>query len=353
MHESLAWRLVGALALLGAGCTKNEIAPHAQGGAGESCASRNDCKDGLACTDNRCVKPGATSKQKDSGTAMPVVDAGGGRPGESCTRRADCQTGNACIDDVCVSEAELPMGTVPSTRGDRGESCRARNDCMDGLACINQVCIEADIMFTVSTKQCVRVQCETDQDCCENFVAAVNCASMQKGCKSNHYLCPTFYSQCKCNQVCQANMCTPVTMCMDDTNCGTTQRCLSGVCAQCKTSTDCTGSDQQCVAGVCRAPCMNNEQCPLFSECQSGKCVAVGCKSDRECYFETKNQLSQCKDTKCITPCTEDAMCGDFQVCNQGQCVFVGCETDEECRAMLNVQNVPGGDRAVCREPDK
>ena len=57
-----------------------------------------------------------------------------------------------------------------------------------------------------------------------------------------------------------------------------------------------TGTDQQCVDGACTSGCKHNEQCPLFNECQSGECVEVGCKSARECYFATKNPLSECRD---------------------------------------------------------
>src|SRR5262245_54754376 len=103
----------------------------ARGETGESCTSRRDCEDGLACIDNRCVEHGATSGQGDGGMEM-IADTRGAA-GESCTRRADCQAGNACIDNVCVSEMELPEGMLPSVRGERGESCQARNDCAGEL----------------------------------------------------------------------------------------------------------------------------------------------------------------------------------------------------------------------------
>jgi hypothetical protein len=355
MTRWLSSMLIGGLVLVGLACTKSETttSPRALGEAGESCASRNDCVQGLACIDNRCVKPGTPGHDKDGGMTMAVVDTRG-LPGESCTRRADCRTGNACIDNVCVSEAALPAGMVPSSRGDRGESCQARNDCKDGLACITQKCVKSDFMFTAQTKQCFRVQCEADKDCCANFTAPVNCPTLESNCRANMGTdCALFNSQCKCSQSCQANMCTHASACKTDTDCGSTVlHCLNGMCVQCKASTDCTSADQQCVAGVCRAGCVNDEQCPLFSACQSGQCIDVGCKSARECYFATKNPLSECKSSKCITPCDHDAECGDLELCDQGHCLSVGCESDAECRALLGLQNVPGGERAVCREPD-
>jgi hypothetical protein len=357
VHKWLYLALIGALVASAQACgdddSSGNSADDVRGAAGESCTSRRDCEEGLSCIDNRCVKPGSVKNDDDGGMAMEIVDTRG-EAGESCTRRADCRTGNACVDNVCVNEDALPAGMVPSTRGQRGESCQARNDCKDDLACINQICIESDFMFSVSTKQCFRVQCDKDDDCCESFVAPISCPSLQTACDGGDTAsCNAFDAQCKCNQVCRTNLCTFANACKTDVDCGAPSlHCFSGMCAQCKASTDCTGMDQQCVAGVCTAGCMHNEQCPLFNECKDGECVKSGCKTARECYFATQNPLSECKDGECITPCTNDASCGQQQICDDGHCVFVGCESDEECRALLGLASVVGSDRAVCREPD-
>jgi hypothetical protein len=322
------------------------------GAAGESCTSRKDCVAGLACLDNRCVDPATAAPDPDGG--MEMVTDTRGAAGESCTRRADCRAGNACVDNVCVSEESLPEGMLPSVRGERGESCQARNDCANDLACIMERCTEHDFAFDVQTKQCFRVQCEADADCCESFVAPVNCPSLQVACDGGDAAsCSLFQAQCVCRLGCQANLCAVADMCVADTNCFSPLRCFDGRCAQCMVSTDCTGTDQQCVAGVCRAACQRNEQCPLFHACQSGECVEVGCQSARECYFATMNPLSTCQDGECLTPCENDAECGPLQICETGSCKFVGCETNEECRVLLGLASVPGSDRAVCREPDR
>jgi hypothetical protein len=355
VHKLLSFSLIGVLVVCIAACGEDgDDSSPARGEAGESCGSRSDCVEGLACVDNRCVKPSSRDDDADGGgMAMTVVDTRG-VAGESCTRRADCRTGNACIDNVCTDESALMGMMMPDVRGDRGESCQARNDCKGELACINQTCIENDFAFTVETKECFRVECEEDENCCENFVAPVNCPTLQDDCDGgNQTSCTLFDMQCKCIYTCQANVCVYPNVCTQDFDCGSgVLRCFNGRCAQCMTADDCTGMDQQCVAGFCSAGCRRDEQCPLFNECQSGECVEVGCKSARECYFATKNPLSECKDGSCSTPCTDDATCGELNVCNEGHCQFVGCETNDECRTLLGLANVPGSDRAVCREPD-
>jgi hypothetical protein len=147
--------------------------------------------------------------------------------------------------------------------------------------------------------------------------------------------------------------------CTADVDCGSSLlHCYDMKCAQCKVTADCASIDPEatCIDGVCKAGCKRNEDCPLFDECQSGKCVEVGCKSDRECLFATSDPLSKCVDKECITPCTNDAECTTpFHVCEDQKCVFVGCESNEECRVLLDLEPGTFGtgptDMAVCRAP--
>lgn len=353
LGHDLKWMIACGAVVLCA-CTDSVVkeSPAVRGMEGESCQSRNDCETGLGCVDNRCVSSLPTSATEgDGGAAM--VDSRG-KSGESCTRRADCQAGLACVDNVCGDEAEtLPEGMTPSTRGDRGESCQARNDCRAELACINNRCIENDYDVTVQPKECIRLQCIEDEDCCENFVLSTYCPMYQELCDMGDAIsCQSFDAVCVCPWACEANICNTVNRCTDDLDCGSVLRCFSGRCSQCEVSDDCLDPDDQCVNNVCRSGCQRNEQCPLFYECRSGECVDVGCQSDRECYFATNDPRSECRDTECMSPCDNDAECGTFSLCEDGACVFVGCETDEECRIYLGLANTFGSDQAVCRDPD-
>lgn len=351
--KTMSFRLyaLGFSWLLIVGCDPQPTAQ--RGGAGESCTARHDCEADLICLDNRCL-PAAlpATGDADGGSEEPPDTRGGA--GESCARRADCSGGLLCVAQVCV-EAPGSTTQMKNVLGERGESCQASNDCQSGLACIMNRCVSAESTIAVQAKQCFRVQCELDEDCCKSFVAPLNCPMWKMSCSAGDTAaCTTFNAACTCSQKCQNSICMAVRKCMVDSDCTVaTERCLSGACAQCASDADCTMPGQRCIGAVCRAGCERNEQCPLFSECKSGECSEVGCKTDRECYFASKNSLARCVDKKCATPCTSDAQCPELQVCRDTRCKFVGCESNEECRVLLNLAGVPGNDRAVCRLPDR
>jgi hypothetical protein len=324
----------------------------ARGATGESCASRSDCESTLVCLDNRCLPSGATSASKNPQADGGVVDTRGSA-GESCTRRADCALNLLCIANQCVETASKPSDTR-SPLGDRGESCQAHNDCANGLACVMNRCVIGDNSVVVQAKQCFRVQCELDEDCCKTFIAPLNCPTWKTNCAAGDMTaCTSFNASCMCSMQCQNSACVPVRKCANDMECSALgQRCFGGKCAQCGADADCMPAGQHCISNVCRPGCTRNEQCPQFSECKSSECVQVGCKSDRECYFATKNPLAHCKQMECIAPCETDAQCGDLQACDAQRCKFVGCETNDECRVFLNLNNQTTNDRAVCRLPD-
>ena len=323
-----------------------------RGGSGESCSSRSDCERGLICLDNRCLSTAAAQSESDAGKELATDTRGSA--GESCTRRADCSTNLLCIANVCVESVRSDTG-MQSPLGERGESCQARNDCATGLACVMNRCVVGESMLTVHAKQCFRVQCELDEDCCKSFVAPITCPTWKQSCSAgDQAACSSYNAACVCSQQCQNSTCIPVRKCTQDPDCtATNERCHAGKCAQCGSDSDCTLPGQRCVSSVCRAGCERNEQCPVFSDCQAGQCVKVGCKSDRECYFATKSPLARCQSTECITPCDTDAQCPDLHVCRAARCVFAGCETDAECRVLLNLSGQPGNDRAMCRLPDR
>jgi hypothetical protein len=342
------------LALAAVGCESSD--PRARGAAGESCQARADCAEQLACLDNQCLPVGTPEAlDTDAGASAQVSDARGG-PGESCTRRADCRSGLSCIAQVCVEGGVSPATEPHSTLGDRGESCQARNDCAAGLACIMNRCVTRDANTTsLEPKQCFRVQCELSEDCCERFVAPLNCPGWKSACGAGDMAaCASYDASCVCNMQCRNSICQPVRTCSADSECAAlSQRCFAGQCAQCQADSDCPMAQQRCIDAVCRAGCDRPEQCPLFHECRGSECVEVGCKSDRECHFATKNALARCVETECVQPCQSDAQCPELQVCEAERCRFVGCQTHEECRVFLNVASQAGPDRAVCRLPDR
>lgn len=321
-----------------------------RGALAESCTSRADCEVDLACFDNRC-EPNVqrNTSHADAGIVTTLESRGG--IGESCTRRADCSLGLGCVANVCV---ESSVSGDQHVFGERGESCRARNDCTQGLSCIAGHCALDDLPIQVQPKQCVRVQCAEDADCCKSFVAQLSCPMLKESCAGGDMTaCASFNNACVCSLQCSTNTCVAVRKCSSDSECGAGNRCQVDKCVQCIADSDCSVSGQRCVSGACRAGCERDEQCPLFSECESGECVDVGCKSDRACYFATKDPLSLCRDGRCESSCTSDAQCQPMHACQAERCVFVGCETDTECRAFLGLANQPGLDQARCQLPDR
>jgi len=350
-HKHLLGVAITLSLSLFAACKGDDAAQ--KGVLGESCTRRDDCGAHLACIDNRCVAE-STGDGADAGTAKVT----GGGLSESCTRRADCQPGLACLDQVCASDLVVtPDGGVAQQRGERGETCTARNDCKTGLACVSGRCRENDYDLTVQAKECHRVECETAANCCEDFTPSSSCASYKANCEST---ADPFYCQfangpsCVCKRVCQDSLCLIDSGCTGDTDCSFgAPYCVNKTCVACKATPDCTsaGVGVECVDGQCKKPCVRNEQCAAFAACQAGKCIHVGCISDRECYFATNEPRSKCMDTECVTPCDNDSECTlPFNVCDKGQCVFVGCENNEECRVVLDVYSEEKV-TAVCRAP--
>jgi hypothetical protein len=374
-----------------------------QGGESESCRSRNDCQEGLLCIDMVCTRGsgGGSSGSAASDAGTTVVSITRSDLGESCLTRADCVPPLVCIDNTCLKgfATDAAVETAPPS-GKRGESCQASNDCDQGLACIGSRCLESDFDLEYIPKQCYRVQCAGDTDCCKDWkpgggYTQTQCDTMRDNCiNAGVYPPPSvippavttndclyWVSYCRCSFECVEEQCTTVpgqyclvdgqcttgpamcvsnrcVACSSDTDCLSTlyPYCVGNECVACKTDDDCTTVGARCVSGTCQAGCTANENCGLLEACTDGECVDVGCNSDRQCYFLTGDDRSRCVETRCETPCESDAECVDpFHICADGVCEFAGCENDEECRAVLGLANVSSTslDRAVCREPEE
>jgi hypothetical protein len=346
--------LVLALCCWIACADKVTVNPVIRGAAGESCTKRDDCAEGLSCFAGRCA---TSEKPSEEGGTVLVA---GGSSGESCTWRGDCELGLACIDQTCTQDEEPAAdagGMSIQTRGSRGESCMARNDCGDELACIGGRCREADVALTVATKQCTRVNCRVEADCCKNFVAPASCPQLKLDCDAgSQFSCTSFALNCSCRQTCQDGLCGVSNKCATTAECSAALMCVNQKCVQCSVKADCVGTSAECVDGVCKTPCQRNEQCKAFHNCDAGKCMFVGCSSDRECFFAKKDPRVKCVNKECATPCGADAECNSttaFEVCEGGRCVDVGCESDTECRARLGFNDLPISDTstAVCQVP--
>lgn len=333
------------------------LAPSSLSAAGESCEAGQDCAEGLSCVDLVCMVEEVGGPSGDAGPAAALQTRSGS--GESCTRRADCEVGLFCFEQTCFGE-KLEVLQEGPRKGSHGESCVVSNDCELGMGCFALRCAERDLLLAPVEKECHRVECVAEDDCCKDFVPedTALCAELDVGCKAGiQSECNLYASICSCSRICEDGVCIASVACENDLDCGGSGvlRCFAGKCAQCGSDTDCSGQ-AACVSGLCRAGCERNEQCPIFSVCLRHQCEHVGCQSDRECFFDSGSARSKCAEGDCRTPCESDAACPlAFHACIDGLCGFVGCESDEECRAALQLgnQSVSSPIRAVCRLPEE
>jgi len=288
----------------------------------------------------------------------------------------------------------------------------ARNDCASYLACINNMCTQNDFEIGVVARECVRVECAQDPDCCPvqpaecqnaasicdqpyldpSCVSSYATCAADPDCTTTGEICDTSLLYCVCapnpeyqpsHEICLLGTCEPcqqacreeqcVAVCTIDEDCPLGFTCAAGACVDCELDTDCADG-QRCSDGACVSPCTQHEECPHFNLCNTttGQCDYVGCTSDRECQFvfsalgvpsglaaecvanERAGQEGQ-PERLCRLPCVADAECPALNVCSQGSCAYVGCESDLECRAELDLAELDPElvfpiPRAVCRE---
>lgn len=276
----------------------------------------------------------------------------------------------------------------PDTRGKRGETCLARNDCDSGLACISGICSQNEFAIGVEPKQCTRIECEEDVDCCGDKLTEVpeKCAGRDQICDPANRLiegCTT--TTCTSNTVCNGGTCTPGTCsgtgdpCETATDCGTNTCVIpvgeaSGTCSQtltfCTSNLNCTpptcstrfcncqNPDYDPTADICTDPmcedvcllrctdnlCLEDKSCKTDNEClalglqicDGGRCVE--CTTDKDC--DVKNDET-CEKGICTKPCTQNEECGLFEECQKGDCVYVGCTSDRECILAASRNSAP------------
>jgi len=295
----------------------------------------------------------------------------------------------ALLASGCSKDAQKIQ---PDTRGKRGESCLARNDCDTGLACINGICSQNEFSIDVKAKQCTRIECSSDEDCCGDKPTEVpsKCQGRDKICDAANRLIPgcTQATVCTSDLSCNGGKCQPG-ICSGTYQSGAAcetfadcpkNTCENGVCSlsltTCSADLPCTNYAATCSTRVCN--CVNPDYDPTAKICTDPDCTDVcllrcsdslcvqdkSCKTDTECLnlglkicdggrcvectnnkdCDTKNDET-CEKGQCHTPCKQNEECGLFEECSKGDCVYVGCKSDRECilAASRPSQQTPGG----------
>jgi hypothetical protein len=311
----------------------------------------------------------ATAQHCDIIECSDIDDCCGDRPTEApskCNGRSSiCETPNVpgCNTTTCEADGECNGGTCGSgqcqnTFGSCGEDSECTDECVAGFCSLSLfACIDEADCYGADT--CANRFCDCDNPDFDPFDP----------------ICTDEDCEDICTLKCDDERCLEDTTCEENVDCFAFGRslCDDGVCVDCVEDDDCdTDGDEECVSGTCIRPCTENEECPLFHECDEGECIERGCTSDRECILAVgagvvggeDARLSECLPSDfdpdintCKVPCENDGACAsELQICEAGYCKFIGCEEDEECRAFFGLANaivnesMPYVPKAVCRE---
>ena len=244
----------------------------------------------------------------------------------------------------------------PAGRGARGETCQARNDCQSGLACIAGTCSKNDFGIKVSAKQCDRIDCEEDKDCCGSkpLEAPEECANRERICTPSVLGCTAGVS-CADDGDCNGGNCVTSTTCsVSFLTCTSNANCRSADVCDTATST-CTLSGNYCTDD---STCWSNDTCNSTDGSYS-YCSLSGlyCTDDSQCYagdvcgsicdctnpdYDAADPICsdpdcfdfcelRCEEERCVvdTTCEEDTDCVGLEVCDKNRCVE--CTADEDC----------------------
>jgi hypothetical protein len=196
--------------------------------------------------------------------------------------------------------------------------------------------------------------CTSDAECPTNTCVGGTCDCSNPSYEPVHPVCKDEDCEDLCLYSCEESRCVLPTRCTDGEECfGSTPLCDKGKCAECRRSTDCS-FEKVCIDGRCETPCEDDTNCPVFEACESGECLYVGCRSDRECTLipdvesaglapGTDPRSLRCHTEdgvgRCIVPCQTDAQCPYIEVCSGGVCQYIGCEFDSECKTIAGLHD--------------
>lgn len=343
-----------------------------KGQRGSSCDSTNDCEEGLSCMVTSGCPTGVACANKSCQPSNFEDLTGTGKSChiKDCATKADCCGEKPLkLPEKCQNRDSIcKLSTLPGCTSNL--TCTTAANCGPGKCegycsaatatkCTTASDCAANTCVTTTTGSTTTNTCSvTGFDCTSTTCTTNTCTALRCNCTNPEYLPSSpICSDPDCTNVCAFtctnDRCVTDTSCTTDLQCSTTTPyCTDGKCNQCRTNDDC--KDEECIAGHCGPACKADTQCALFESCQSGKCVYVGCRSDRECVLQARAanatptqdpRLAKCNIEDdvgtCIFPCEIDAQCATTEVCHEGVCRYIGCATDSECTTIAGLHNQP------------
>lgn len=336
-----------------------------KGERGSSCNSSNDCEPELSCiATHDCPTGVACSNKSCQPSNFNLTGTGKSCHVRDCSTKADC-----CGDKPLVTPAKCAnrqsICNQPTLAGCTATNCTSSATCGKGK-CEGKCYL--DNVTCLTTANCAANTCDTalnpdtctvsKYDCSLSTCTVNTCSTPYCNCKNPEYLptdpiCTDPDCDGICAFTCTDDRCVADTGCTADSQCAVSKPfCTMGVCGECRTKDDC--KDEDCIDGHCGPACTSDTQCGLFEACQTGKCVYVGCRSDRECVLKASSansaqgqdpRLSKCSVEgnlgTCVFPCEIDAQCAATEVCFEGVCKYIGCERDSECATIAGLHNLP------------
>ena len=225
----------------------------------------------------------------------------------ACERREDCEGGQVCtaqgVCGPCESGGQCRLqercdaeARVCTPRDGWGTECTASADCALGRWCRQGLCrARVDVVLCPSG---TRDECPSGQRC---NTASLVCEE-DLGCVEDMDCGPT--------ERCNAGLHACVPRCFEDTVCASGERCADGRCVQCEANAECGPG--------------------LFCDA-AGRCAASPrCYSDRDCGVPLACHVPSGACLPRLPPCTSDDGCAPDQRCEvgTGACVPRACQPD-------------------------
>ncbi|MBV8756607.1 MAG: DUF4215 domain-containing protein [Deltaproteobacteria bacterium] len=355
-----------------AACTADHACMVQPASDGAACGSNGACQMGM------CVPASCGDGIPQSGEQCDFGSDNGLVPGCNIDCTFSC-SGASCDDNDPCNGVETCASVTHN--GNSGQACAAGTPLDNGTSCgSNMVCVNAACIagvcgdgYVTGTEECDDANSNNGDGCNNNCTFSCVSTDSTRNCTP----ADSCAGQGTCNDA--THVCAPGTALPDNTFCGTTGFCKTGVCTQpvcgngivergedCDGGTGCKADCHwQCVNAVtdcAAAPACNMEQCTAQHTCQtvadstqngnacgaSGTCSNGTCQTSgatcgngvvegsEQCDFGGGNGPGTGCESNCTFSCSSNAQCLDTNPCNGAETcssVTVNGHMGQKCAA--------------------